>query len=244
MNKRRPFLTIIMPVYNEASTISQVIEDVYREAVVHIPGCELLITEDGSTDGTKEILRNLQKKIPLTLITGPRRKGYTKAFIDSIRMANSELVLFCDSDGQHDPGDISALLRHRDGYDIVGGHKTRRRDPWYRVVISKIYNGMLSLLFKTKLRDANSGFKLIRGHVIDTIAPTLSEKRRCVMSEFIIRSVVAGYKFKEIPVTHYPRNSGSSSVFKPSRLPMTAVKIFIDTLSIWRELSPIPKYRQ
>ncbi len=211
--------SLIMPVYNEAGVIEEVIKDLYVIVIKKKPDSKFIIMEDGSDDGTKDILKKLNQKIPFMLVSGKNRKGYTKAFKDALKMAKTEFIFFSDSDGQHNPCDVLRMLNEIDGFDIVSGYKYPRRDPFYRLVMSKIYNFLFFVLFGLKMKDINSGFKLIRKNVVDDILSDIQDMQHCVMSEFIIKSFLSGYKIKEIGVEHFPRKHGSTNIFNPAKLP-------------------------
>lgn len=210
---------IVIPVYNEAAVIERVIRDFYEKVVRKIPGTTLTVAEDGSTDGTKEILAGLNKEIPFTLISAAARKGYTAAFKNALGAIAADWVFFSDSDGQHEPADLFKLLTEIDTNDIVSGYKQTRHDPLYRLVISKAYNLLIRALFRLKLKDIDSGFKLIKKSVIVAVLPEVGKFRHCVMSEFILRAHIKGYRVKEVAVIHYPRASGESAIFSPAKLP-------------------------
>ncbi len=212
-------LTLIMPVFNEAETIEKVIRDTYGEVSRWQTAVNFIIAEDGSQDGTKEILYELQKDIPFTLVSSQERKGYTRAFKDALALAGTPWVLFSDSDGQHDPRDMKKLVDAAEGYDIVSGCKTPRHDPPHRLMLSFFYNSFIHVLFGLKMKDCNSGFKLIRKSVIDQVLPQLQDMRDCIMSEFILRAYLLGFRIREIPVTHYARPFGQTAIFQLKQLP-------------------------
>jgi len=225
-------LSVIMPVYNEAGVIEEVIRDFYEKVIKKILDAKFIIVEDGSTDGTKEILNKLNREIPFLLISDEKRKGYAKAFKRAIGIAKTELIFFSDSDGQHDPTDIFKLLREIDRNDIVSGYKFPRYDPIHRIIISKVHNFLIYLLFGLKMKDINSGFKLIKKKVIDNVSNDVRNLKYCVMSEFILKAYISGYKIKEIPVKHYPRKSGKTVIFSPMKLPLIIIEIIRDIFKI------------
>jgi len=212
-------ITIIVPVHNEAGTIEHVVRDFYEKIAGKMPHAQFVIAEDGSTDGTKEILKKLQKELPFTLVSTATRKGYSKAFYDVLKLARTELVFFSDSDGQHEPSDVYKLLEKIGEYDIVGGYKHPRRDPAHRVILSRGYNFLIRFLFGLNMRDIDSGFKVIKKTVIDDVLKNPLRFDCCVMSEFVLKAHLSGYKITEVPVSHYPRKAGSSTIFTPGRLP-------------------------
>ncbi|MFA5260680.1 MAG: glycosyltransferase family 2 protein [Candidatus Omnitrophota bacterium] len=212
-------LTLIMPVYNEALIIEKVVREFHAAVTRCGVPVTLMIAEDGSEDGTKELLIQLQKEVPFTLVSSHQRKGYTQAFKDALSLARTPWVLFSDSDGQHDPEDIYKLLNGASGDDIISGCKMPRRDAVHRRVLSSAYNTLIGLLFGLRMKDIDSGFKLIRRSVIDRVLPQLKYMRYCVMSEFVLRAYLSGFKIREIPVRHYPRPAGETAIFRPERLP-------------------------
>ena len=232
-------LSIIMPVYNEATSIAQVIRQYYEQIILKRPNIKLIIAEDGSQDGTKEILQELRKEMVFELISGEGRKGYTKAFKDALASADTEWVFFSDSDGQHDPQDILRMMEESYGVDIVSGCKSPRRDPWHRVFIANVYNLLIRIMFGLNIKDVDSGFKLIRKNVIENILPQVHLMKYCVMSEFIIRSYLAGYKIKEVPVTHYSRASGETNIFHLNKLPGIILGLIGNLRDIKKEYSGI-----
>jgi len=224
--------SVIIPVYNEAGAIEGVIRDFYEKVIKKIPNAKFIIAEDGSTDGTKEILNRLNKEIPFILISSRQRKGYAKAFRDGLSIARTELVFFSDSDGQHDPEEVFKLLKEVDSNDIVSGYKAHRRDPIHRVVLSRAYNFLIYLLFGLKMRDIDSGFKLIKKEVIDDILSGVTCMKYCVMSEFILKAYLNGYKIKEIPVSHCPRKSGKTGIFGLTSLPRIIAEVIKNLFEI------------
>ena len=213
---------VVIPVYNEAAVIESVVRDLYGKVIRKIPGATLTVAEDGSTDGTKGILARLNTELPFILSSAADRKGYTAAFKNALGSIDADWVFFSDSDGQHEPEDIFKLLAEAGDNDIISGYKRTRHDPLYRVIISKAYNLLIRALFGLNLKDIDSGFKLIRASVIKAVLPEVGKFRYCVMSEFVLRAHLKGYRVKELPVTHYPRKCGQSAIFSPAKLPLIA----------------------
>jgi glycosyltransferase involved in cell wall biosynthesis len=165
--KELPPISALILVYNEAEVIDEVIRGIYREVVRKIPGSELIIAEDGSTDGTKEILARIVPGMPgARLVEGRERKGYTKAYKDALRLCRNELIFFSDSSGKHDPRDFWKLAGPIGDYDIVIGCKTGRQDPLYRIVMSRVFNFLVSRYFGHRFTDINSGFRLMRREAV------------------------------------------------------------------------------
>lgn len=218
-------VSLVMLAYNEADVIEGVIKDYHEEVISKIPGSEFVIAEDGSTDGTKNILEKLKEEYPIRIVSGDKRKGYTKAMLDGLQLAKNDIIFFSDSDGQHDPADFWLLYPHTKNYDIVSGKKSHRRDGLFRVFISHAMNTMLSLLFSIKLKDANSGFKLMKKQVVDELK---NEKfsMKLASVEFMIRAINHGFKIKEVEVNHFERKYGISRGLPTKKIPKIILQTF------------------
>jgi len=217
-------ISLVMMAYNEEGVIEQTIEDYYREITSKIPNSEFIIAEDGSTDNTRKILKRLKRKYRLTLLLGKERKGYAKAMYDALKSAKKPIVFFTDSDGQHDPKDFWRLVKHIKKYDIVSGQKKHRQDGLLRVWVSYFMNLFLSFVIGKRLKDANSGFKIMKKEVVDSLDKDFTMILASV--EFMKNAVKNGFTVKEIPVSHFERVYGDSRGIPTSRIP----KIIIDTL--------------
>ena len=225
-------LSVVMPVYNEVDTIERVVRDYYDRIIRNTENSELIIVEDGSTDGSREILKGLQKSVFFTLLTADERGGYANAFKRGLQSAGSRYILFTDSDGQHDPGDYLSMLAGIEDCDIVSGFRNVRHDPIIRIILSRIFNFLIFVLFGLRVRDINSGFKLIKKKVIDTVLCEVTVLDYCVMSEFIVKAHLLGFKIKEIPVNHFWRMSGKTNIFHSRRLPFIIAKTMLGLLKI------------
>jgi glycosyltransferase involved in cell wall biosynthesis len=219
MTRNTPTYSLVIPVYNEAKVIERVVREYHEKLTSKLNSCEFIIAEDGSTDGTKEILARLSKEIPCRLVTGAARKGYTRAVLDALRLAGTDFVLFSDSGGGHDPADFFKMLPFTERYAIVSGYKAPRRDPFSRIVYSKVFNAYISVLFLHWFRDIDSGFKIYKRDVLDSVLPQCRLFRECVSSEIILRAIVQGHRLKEVPITHLKRDLEEVKTFKLAKLP-------------------------
>jgi glycosyltransferase involved in cell wall biosynthesis len=224
-------ISLVMLVHNEEDVIENTVREYYREVIQKIPGSEFILAEDGSTDGTKEILLRLEKELPLRVVSGNDRKGYTKAMLDGLQLVQNNIIFFSDSDGQHDPEDFWLLYNHIDDYDIVSGYKSHRKDGQLRVLVSWGMNLLLSVFFGVKLKDANCGFKLIKKHVVEKLS---NEKflMRLASAELMIRAINHKFKIKEIPVKHFERKFGNSRGIPTKKIP----GFIIETISTFVKL--------
>jgi glycosyltransferase involved in cell wall biosynthesis len=224
MNNQTP-VSVVLVVFNEAEIISEVVDGFHRDVTSKIPGAELLVAEDGSSDGTKEILLEKRKSIPeLRLEMKPTRQGYTSAFNNAIRAARNELVLFCDASGKHDPKDYWSMVPNMETHDLVIGYKEDRQDPFYRIVLTRVFNALVSMYFGVRFRDCNSPMRLFRRPMFEKISQEPWLQAALVNFEFSLRAAADGYKIKEVPIRHFARKHGASRGLPVKKIPKAVLQ--------------------
>lgn len=210
-------ISCVFPVHNESFIIEQTIRNYFAELSGRVADLEMIVAEDGSTDDTKVVLERLAKDLPIRVFMSDDRKGYQQAVIDAVSHATKPWVFIVDSDYQFAAVDFWRLEPHRRNYDLILGMKVPRRDPFYRVFLSWGYNCLLRLFFKLSYRDMDTGFRLARREMIQEIAPEI-KFLSFFTAEFVVRSHFAGYRILEVPVHHYARKIGSTTIFFISKL--------------------------
>jgi len=229
-------VSIILPVHNEAQSIKSVITEFYQEINSKIP-LKIVVVEDGSTDGTKKVLSDLAKKIPMELMMKRERRGYSDALLEGLRNVDTEYVFFTDSDGQHSARDFWLLYGLKDKYDIVSGYRAKRADALYRRIMSKVFQRMATVLFKmSTFRDITDPFKLMRTTIAKRVATELKYMKESFWTEFTIRACKDRYQIAEVPANHRNRLGGSTRVYKPSKIPRIVYSQFVGLLKLWIEL--------
>lgn len=235
-----PELTILLPVHNEARSIGEVLQD-FHDEVVQPMDAELLVCEDGSADGSKEVLQNLAQTLRMRLVIGDSRKGYADAVRDGLRQVESPLVFFTDSDGQYDPKDFWKLWNQLDGNDMVIGRKVKRSEATYRTVLSRGFHILAKTFTNVPLQDMDCGFRLIRREVIEKVLPDVDSLRYSFWAEFSILAYHRGFRILEVPVSHRPRINGSTSIYSWKKLPRILWVQAIGLLQLARRLARQPK---
>lgn len=234
-------MSVIINVYNEAATIEQDIRDIQAQIIAKLPGSELIVAEDGSSDGTKQILAKLQRELGLIHSTGPERKGYAKAFRDAVALAKNPYVFFSDTGGKQDFADFWKLYEHCAQYGIVSGRRAGRKDQLYRRLMTWTYNFLLRVYFHVRLRDADAGFRIYQAQVIRKIAGEPWINRHLISSELALRAIFSGYEVKEVPVL-YRQRAGVSRGLPPARIPKAVVSVLANFGRLKRLLTA-PGYR-
>ncbi len=202
-------VSVVVNVYNEVDTIESEIRRLNKIIVKRIPGSELIVAEDGSTDGTKDIIYRLIDELGIIHSTSDERKGYKKALKDAFELAKSPYIFFSDTGNKHDPEDFWKLYPLRNDYDFVVGVKTNRRDQLYRRFLTWGYNKLISIYFRVNVLDADSGFRLYGKELIDELLTKDWLFSDLISSELTIRAILYGYNIKEIPVSYQQRKSES-----------------------------------
>ncbi|KYK27030.1 MAG: hypothetical protein AYK23_00295 [Candidatus Proteinoplasmatales archaeon SG8-5] len=213
-------LTIVIPVHNEAEVIEEVVKGFYDDVIRKRPGSDLLVVEDGSTDGTREILRRLSDEIPMTLITGEERKGYMQGLKDALLQAKGDIIFYSDSDNTHNPKDFWKLYRRLTNSDLVCGVKVNRCDPLYRKFLSMLYNLLVYARFGIYIKDINSGFKIMNRKVLESVVPDIRHLKYGFSTELVIRSQKKGFNISWVPVQHFGRTTGNADQFQLSNIPV------------------------
>ena len=222
-------VSLVFPVRNESFIIEMTLRNYLSELQPRIADFELVVTEDGSTDDTKGVLERLDKELSIRLFTSDERKGYQKALIDAVSLAEKEWIFIVDSDYQFAAIDFWRLEPLRDRYDVILGMKAPRNDPWYRVWLSWGYNFLLRFFFGVPYRDMDTGFRLIRREALHELMPEVHHMS-FFTAEFVVRAHYAGYKIVEVPVPHYQRKAGATTIFFISSLFGICVQQFLGAL--------------
>ena len=221
--EERPEISVLLIAYNEAETISGIVKTYNDEICRKLPSL-IIVAEDGSTDGTKEILASLKNELPFVLLSDPNRKGYAKAVSDALRYCNSDWVFFSDSDGQYSPSDFWKLWKQHDYYDMVIGSKVRRSESMHRTVLAKGFHEIANGLFGLNLHDSDCGFRLVRKEVISLIIDEVRFLKYSFWAEFTIRACLEGFRIREVPIKHSSRAHGNTHIYEPSKIPMIVLK--------------------
>jgi dolichyl-phosphate beta-glucosyltransferase len=231
----RPEISVLLPAYNEAKTISSVVKAYYDEICENL-SAELIVAEDGSTDGTREILTSLSNKYPLLVRSNPNRKGYAKGVSDALRKCNSNWVFFSDSDGQYSPSDFWNLWEHRRNYGMVIGCKVHRNEGMHRIILAKGFHKLVNSSFRLNLHDADCGFRLISREVIKSVIENVKFLKYSFWAEFTIRACLKGFRVCEVPINHSGRTNGSTHIYAPSKIPLIVLRQLLDIAKLYVDI--------
>lgn len=212
-------LSVVIPMFNEAENAAALVQEV-RAALEGYYDYELLVVDDGSTDGTFEILDELARSVPaLRPVRHPRNLGQSTAIASGVHLANAGWIATLDGDGQNDPRDIPSLVAHvqmagdEDRPVLVAGNRRRRNDNWVRRLSSRIANRVRQRLLRDGCPDTGCGLKVFPRATFLQL-PQFDHMHRFLPALFMR----AGARVVNVPVNHRPRTRGQSKYGVGNRL--------------------------
>jgi glycosyltransferase involved in cell wall biosynthesis len=219
-----PEVTIVLPVYNERGCLDELAERL-RAVRAKLPPSEVVLVDDGSTDGSTQALYELHRDDPwFQVVRLTRNFGQTAAIAAGLDHARGRVIVTMDADLQNDPDDIPRLLAKLDeGYDVVSGWRVDRKDKLLtRRVPSFFANMLVSRASGVRLHDYGSTLKAYRREVVEELELYGDAHR-------FLPALASAYgdRVAEIPVTHHPRERGASK-YGLSRIG----KVLLDLLAL------------
>ena len=208
-------LSIVIPVYNEMETLSQLHEELDDVASQHDLELEIIFVDDGSSDGSWEAIERLAAQDARVQGIRLRRNfGKAAALSAGFEAARGELVVTLDADLQDDLREIPRFLDEMNNdLDVVSGWKRVRHDPWHKVIPSRIFNWMVGFLTGVRLHDHNCGFKCYRRTVLEEIdLDRITSEGYSFQIETTFRAWRRGFKIGEIKIIFSDRTEGSSKM--------------------------------
>ncbi len=201
-------VSIVIPVYNEQDTIKELIEETIEVLKEEGIDFELLIVDDGSTDKTWEVIKDLAREhSEIKGIRLGRNFGQTSALSAGFSQSQGKIIITMDGDGQNDPQDIPRLIEKiNQGYDLVNGWRRARKDPLFsRKIPSRVANYLIGKFTGLALKDFGCGLKAYRSELVKKLN-LYGEMHRLVPA----LAYWSGARIIELEVNHRPRRAGYS----------------------------------
>ena len=217
-------LSIVIPVFNEEESLEALHRELDEVAAAEGYQLDVVFVDDGSTDGSWQVIRRLAESDGRVRGVRFRRNfGKAAALSAGFAQARGELVMTLDADLQDDPHEIPRFLAEMaKGLDVVSGWKKVRHDPWHKVGPSRVFNWMVSRVTGVRLHDHNCGMKCYRREIFDEVR-LYGELHRFVP----VLAAARGFKVGELVINHRARKFGRSK-YGVARI----VKGFLDLLTV------------
>lgn len=219
-----PEFSIVLPVYNEEENLETLAVGIVNAMNSVNKSYEVILVDDGSTDGSKEVLKKICDQYPgFRALVFQENCGQTAAFDAGFRNAKGKVIITMDADLQYDPWDIPSLLKKLDEYDAVCGYRANRADTRVKRISSIIANYVRNKLSDESIRDVGCSLKAFKKECLDNVK--LFEGMHRFFPTLI---KMEGYKVVEVPVNHFPRKHGYSKYSIHNRI----FKSFRDLLAV------------
>ncbi len=211
-----PGVSVVIPMYNEKENVGILINEVAQ--ALHNQPFEIIVVDDGSNDGTREALKQLQASLPqLKPIRHKGNFGQSIGIISGVTAARYPFIATLDGDGQNDPADIprlmSAMENQSQAYTLIAGHRANRKDSQIKLLSSKIANTIRRAMLKDNCPDTGCGLKLFRRDDFLSI-PHFNHLHRYLPALFQAH----GGQVINVKVNHRPRTLGQSKYGVMNRL--------------------------
>ena len=227
-------ISAFFPAYNDEGSIEKLVHAAASLLPDLTEDYEIVVVDDGSTDGTADLLDRLQLRFPkLKVIHHGVNRGYGAALITGFSNCTKELIFYTDGDGQYDVSELARLLvALEDNVEMVTGYKIRRSDPRYRILTGRMYRDLVRFMFGLKVKDVDCDFRLFRRWILENVQLSCDSGVICV--ELIKKCQLRNYRIAEVPVHHYHRAFGRSQFFSPKHLS----RVLIQLVVAWLKLVP------
>jgi glycosyltransferase involved in cell wall biosynthesis len=235
----QPWISVVVPIKDErdnlVSLTDQLMKALHAREESHHAPFEIIYVDDGSTDGSSQLLDRLAAEHASVIVLHfDRNYGQTSAFDAGFKRSTGALVVTMDGDLQNDPADIGTLLAYTEKYDLVCGWRTERHDSLTRKISSRVANAVRSAVTGDHVHDTGCSLKVFRREVVDRLQLFVGMHRF-----FPALALMHGFTVTEVPVRHHPRMHGLSKYGVGNRL----FKGLYDLLAVRWMQDRVLKYR-
>ena len=188
------------------------------------------MVNDGSLDKTTQVVRRWQKKHPnLKLVSHKKNKGYGAALKSGFKAAKYDWIFFTDADLQFKLKELEGFLPYTKNYKAVLGYRVNRAEGFHRELNAKLLKLFVDILFRVHVKDIDCAFKLLKSDVVKPLK--IESDGAFVSSEMLYLMKKNDVRFKQLPVSHYPRRWGRSTGANP----LVILKAMKDAIKIYSQ---------
>jgi glycosyltransferase involved in cell wall biosynthesis len=205
-----PSLSIVLPCFDEAPNVKDAVAEARRAAERCAADYEIVVVDDGSSDGTRDIAESLARQDRrVRVVAHGRNRGYGAAVRSGIAASRADWVLLTDGDLQFDLSELERFVPLAADHDLVAGYRVDRADPLPRRAAAHAWNALMRRTFGVPVRDVDCAFKLVRGEAARALP--LESDGAMISTELLTRGQLAGWRIAELGVHHRPRRAGEAT---------------------------------
>jgi len=226
-------ISIVFPVHNEINNLEKLISSWHNSLSEKNIEHEFIIVEDGSTDGTTDLIKKLELSYPIINLNQKEKRGYSKAVVDGINNSSKEFILCTDSDNQIKVDSLVENLNCLpEENEFLIGYRNPRKDPWNRLIYSKLFKIFHNLLFQSKLKDPSCPFVI----GLNSTFKKLDRESLLLMKEgfwwgFVAISMKLKIRFIQKSIVHFERVEGEAG-YKLKNLPSIILRNILGLIKI------------
>ena len=233
-----PALSLVFPAWNEAENLPALFESALAIGSELGVAFEIVIVDDGSADASRALLDAwCRRDERIRAVHHAENLGYGAALRAGLQRARGELVFFSDADLQFDLAEIRHLLAHAGHCEIVAGYRAPRRDPWLRRIIAAVWGALVRALFDLPVRDIDCAFKIFHRSVLEAIP--IRSVGAFINTEMLVRARAAGFRIRQVPVSHRRRRSGRQTGARPRVI----LRALVELAQLYATLHPLNPQR-
>lgn len=224
-------LSVFLPCYNEADNLELAVEAFLKALPILAHEYELIIVNDGSQDQTGRIADALARKNPqIRVCHHAKNQGYGAALRTGYGAARFDWTFFTDGDLQFDPQELKLFLPYTERYSVIIGYRKKRAEGGLRSFNARLFKLYIDLLFRVHVRDIDCAFKLIKTNLVKSI--NFVSTGATINAELLYRLKKMHQPFKQIPVSHFPRQYGTPT----GNNPKVIIKAGIESVKLYLAL--------
>jgi len=230
-------LSIVIPARDEEGAIAATVEHLHLELRLHGIPHEIVVVDDGSKDRTWEILTVLRARLPaLAPVQNPGPHGFGRAIIYGLDHSRGDAVTIFMADASDAPSDVVVYWHKlQEGWDCIFGSRFIKGGgtidyPWTKLVMNRLFNFFIRVIFKLSLNDTTNAFKAYRRHVIDGCRPLIAPHFNLTV-ELPLKAIVRGYSWTVVPITWRNRRTGEAKL----KIKEMGSRYFFICMYVWLE---------
>ena len=226
-------ISVLLLVCSEVNTIEKDIISI-KKNLQNFINYELVVMQDGSTDGTYDKLNILKKKYDFKLNSVIEKRGYTSAFLLGIKECKENTIFFSDTGGKYDFKNLKIFIEtfFSKKLDLVAGYRIKRKDKIYRRILTFFYTMCINFLFKKTYLDYDCGFKIFKKEIIESLIRKHNFTSYLLTSQIFIYFFLNKFRILQLPIEYLEDSKRSSRGIPLKKIPKVIILSLINLIKI------------